>query len=134
MKLTRLAPFLAVCAAVAVMVLVFRPQAQEVEEGAEPTPVSDTEVQMYIKVYTAMQEDHDLTIEQAIAPYHTSLGDFRRLERRVQNEPQRVDQVREALLQDAKTHSGFSEPVPSPTATVTPAAHRRRRSRKPQKP
>ena len=68
-----------------VLVFVFHPQAEEVEH-TEPPPVSESDLQMYIKVYTAMQDDHDLTIEEAIKPYNISLDDFRQIERRIQAE------------------------------------------------
>src|SRR5262249_17720400 len=68
------------------------PQAEEVEEN-EPPAVSESDIELYIKVYTAMQNDHDLTIDSAIKPYHLSLEDFRKIELRIQNQPRLVERV-----------------------------------------
>ena len=103
------------------LVAVFRPAAQEVEDS-EPLTVSEADLDLYIKVYTAMQEDHDLTIESAIQPYHMPLDDFRQLERRIQSQPRLVDRVRQALLDDAKAHSAYAESIGSPIPVATPAA------------
>jgi len=102
------------------LVAVFHPQAEEVEEG-EPPAVSEADLQTYIKVYGAMQEDHDLTIDGAIAPYQMSLDDFRHLERRVQSQPRLVDRVRQALLEHAKAHSVFAQSAATPTPGQGPA-------------
>jgi len=103
----------------ATLITVFRPQAEEVEEN-EPAPVSDADLQMYIKVYSAMQQNHDLTIDAAIAPYNVSLDDFRQVERRIQNQPRLVDRVREALTEQAKAHSVYAQAIASPTPAHTP--------------
>jgi len=97
-----------------VLLMVFHPQAEEVEEERTPT-VSESDLQMYIKVYSAMQEDHDLTIENAIKPHNISLDAFRQIERRIQSEPRMVERVRQALLDYAKEHSAFAQ-APTPTA------------------
>jgi hypothetical protein len=96
---------------------VFHPQAQETSDSEAPT-VSEADVQLYIKVYVAMQEDHDLTIENAIKPHQLSLDDFRQIERRIQNQPRLVERVRQALLDHVKANST----VALSTATPTPAA------------
>jgi len=101
-----------------VMVAVFRPAAEEVDES-NTEAVSDSDLQTYMKVYEAMQDDHDLTIDEAIKPYHISLDEFRQIERRVQNQPRLVDRVREALLEKARAHSVFAE-APTPTPLRTP--------------
>jgi hypothetical protein len=81
---------------------------------------------MYIKVYTAMQDDHDLTIENAIKAYNVSLDEFRQIERRIQAESRLVERVRQALLDHVKEHSVFAQSMatPSPTATPAPRAER----------
>ncbi len=121
----RIRSFLLVLAVVAfgVLVVVFRPYAEETQDDGTPSSVSDGDLKTYIQVYTAMQEDHDLTIEDAIKPYHLSLEDFRQTERRIQGEPHLVERVRDALLETATKRSLFAQapgegtPAPSPTAT-----------------
>jgi hypothetical protein len=112
------------------MVAIFHPAAEEVEESDTGT-VSEPDLQMYIKVYSAMQDDHDLTIDEAIKPYHISLDGFRQIERRIQNQPRLVDRVREALLDNARAHSVFAEAAATPTPLRTPLEptpkHRKKR-------
>jgi PHD/YefM family antitoxin component YafN of YafNO toxin-antitoxin module len=118
----RRTPFLLLliaCGLLATMLVVFHPAAEEVEEG-EPSTVSEAELKSYIAVYTAMQDNHDLVIENAIKPYHISLEDFRQLEQRIQSQPRLVERVREALLEDRRTHSIFAESAATPTPAITP--------------
>ena len=103
----------------AVVAAVFHPQAEEVEESETPA-VSESDLQLYIKVYSAMQNDHDLTIDNAIKPYHMSLEDFRKMELRIQSQSRLVERVRQALLDNAKEHSVFAQSVSTPTAAETP--------------
>ena len=124
--------FLMILVAVGVlgaMVAVFHPAAEEVDDDEAPA-VSETDLETYIKVYSAMQEDHDLTIDTAIAPYNISLDDFRQLERRIQGQPRLVDRVRQALLDRAKQHSVFAQSVATPTAAPTPSEHKHPRKKK----
>jgi len=99
------------------MVFVLPPQAEEPEEAASATTVSDADLEMYIAVYTAMQDDHDLTIDNAITKHTISLDDFRQIERRIQNESRLVEKVRDALLEHAKKRALFAK---APDATPTP--------------
>ena len=92
--------------------------------------MSEADLQMYIKVYVAMQENHDLTIDNAIVPYKISLDDFRQLERRIQSQPHLVDRVREALVEQAKMHSVFAQAIASPTPGKTPAETKPARPKK----
>ena len=119
MRHIRFLSFLAVVGAFGAMVAVFRPAAEEVEESNTET-VSESDLQMYVKIYEAMQDDHDLTIEEAIKPYHVSLDDFRHIERRIQSQPRLVDRVREALLENARAHSMFAATPATPTPLQTP--------------
>lgn len=120
-KRIRFVVLLTFLGALGVLVAALRPQAEEVEENEAPA-VSESDLQIYIKVYTAMQEDHDLVIDNAIKPYQISLDDFRQLERRVQGQSRLVDRVRQALLDSAKAHSVFAQAVaatPTPQSTPT---------------
>ena len=115
----RLLLLLCVLAAVGVLATVFHPQAEEMGES-EPPSVSETDLQLYIKVYAAMQEDHDLTIDNAIKPYQMSLDDFRQLERRIQNQPRMVERVRQALLEQVKASSTYAQSTATPTPVEMP--------------
>ncbi|HVO25741.1 MAG TPA: hypothetical protein VMW56_19150 [Candidatus Margulisiibacteriota bacterium] len=106
-------------AAAGVLATVFHPQAQETSEG-EPPAVSEADIQLYIKVYGAMQEDHDLTIENALRPHQISLDDFRQIERRIQNQPRLVERVRQALLDQVKANSTFAQSAATPTPGELP--------------
>lgn len=132
MKPFRFLLLLVVLGALGAMVAVFHPAAEEVGDTDNDTDtVSDSDVQMYIKVYEAMQDDHDLTVEQAITPHHITLDDFREIERRIQSQPRLVDRVREALLENARAHSVFAETIATPTPLRTPAGpHPQQRKKK----
>ncbi len=121
--------FLVTLVMLGVLIVAFHPAAQETEE-AEPETVSESDVQMYIKVYEAMQDDHDLAIDEAVKPYHITLDDFRQIERRIQAQPRVVERVREALLQNARAHSVFAETAPTPTPVQSPSVEPKPRHRK----
>ncbi len=92
----------------------YRPHAEEVDIE-EASAVSETELEMYINVYKAMQSDHGLRIEDAIRPYHRSLEQFRNVERHIQAEPRLVERVRQALLEHARSTSSAASSLGSPT-------------------
>lgn len=94
-----------------------RPAAEEVDSSDAPK-VSEQELQTYIGVYSAMQNDHDLTIERALEPYQLSLDGFRQVERKVQADQRLIDKARQALITQAQNRSAF--PL-GPTETPTPA-------------
>lgn len=92
-----------------------QPEAQEVgREDAGETAVSDEDLNLYIDVYAAMQNDHNLTIEQALdrVAHGMSLSQFRRLERQIQREERLVERVRSALLEQAKSRASSLGAVP----------------------
>src|SRR5437899_12849538 len=128
-KRIRFALLLAALGMGGLLVGVFRPQAEEVEDSEAPA-VSEADLQLYIKVYSAMQENHDLTIDSALTPYQMPLDDFRQLERRIQNQPRLVERVRQALLDQAKAHSVFAQALGSPTPAQTREQHKRRHGKK----
>jgi hypothetical protein len=122
-KRLRLFALLCVLAMAGVLATVFHPQAEEVGES-EPPSVSESDLQLYIDVYGAMQEDHDLTIDNATKSRQISLDDFRNLERRIQNQPRLVDRVREALLERVKANSTFAQSTTTPTPAAPPKAEK----------
>ena len=128
-KRLRLLTLLCVLAAVGVLTTVFRPQAEEVSDS-EPPSVSESDLQLYIKVYSAMQEDHDLTIENAIKPHNISLDDFRQLERHIQGQPRMVERVRQALLEQVKVNSTFALATATPTPPDHPKAEKQGKTKK----
>ncbi|MBI4514954.1 MAG: hypothetical protein HY699_03950 [Deltaproteobacteria bacterium] len=126
MRLTRSTLALSLLAVIAVLAVALRPAAQETEEPGS-SKVADSELQTFIAVYSAMQMDHDLTIERAVEPYHMSVDAFRQLERRVQAEQRLVDKARQALLVQAQGRAVLGEaptPTPSPTPTAVPPPRR----------
>ena len=126
----RLVTLLGVLAVVGVMATVFHPQAEEVSDS-EPPAVSETDVQLYISVYGAMQADHDLTIENAVKPHQISLDDFRQVERRIQNQPRIVERVRQALLDQVKANSTYALATATPTPAEPPKPEKHEKKKKP---
>ena len=96
-----------------------RPEAQE--PATPKDDVTPAELQLYIDVYTAMQADHDLTLDQVLATKNVSLADFRNIERRVQQQDRLVHKVREALTTQAKKRAEEIAPMAARPAG-TPAA------------
>ena len=81
-----------------------RPQAQEAGEN-DADQVTPSELSTYIDVYTAMQADHDLTLDAVLAQKNITLADFRNIERRVQKQDRLVRKVRDALQAQAKARA-----------------------------
>ena len=128
-KRLRLLTVLCVLAAAGVFATVFHPQAEEVGESEPPT-VSESDMQLYIKVYSAMQDDHDLTIENAIKSHQISLDDFRQIERRIQSQPRLVERVRQALLDHVKANSTFALAMATPTPPEHPKPEKSGKTKK----
>lgn len=109
---------------VGALVLGLRPQAQEADDG-EADQVTPSELELYIDVYTAMQADHDLTLEAALAQKGTQLAQFRNIERRVQKQERLVRKVRDALQAQAKARAESIGPpsarAEAPAAKAAPA-------------
>jgi hypothetical protein len=87
-----------------------RPSAEETAAAPHDAKVSESDLELYIEVYSAMQADHGVTIDEALAGHNMSLDDFRDLERRLQADQRMVDRVRLALLNQAKTRNTWSPP------------------------
>jgi uncharacterized membrane protein YgaE (UPF0421/DUF939 family) len=94
---------------VGAMLFGLRPQAQEAEAG-DVDDVSPAELELYIDTYTAMQANHDLTLETVLAQKGVSLEQFRNIERRVQRQERLVRKVREALQTQAKARTDAVAP------------------------
>jgi len=106
------------------LVFGLRPQAQEPSEG-EADHVSQSELDLYISVYTTMQADHDLTLDTVLAQKSVTLEQFRSVERRVQKQDRLVRKVREALTAQAKARADALAPAlaqqpPPPPAGAPP--------------
>jgi hypothetical protein len=104
---------LAVGILVGALLFGLRPQAQEAGQS-DADQVSPSELSLYIDVYTAMQADHDLTLDAILAQKGASLDEFRNIERRVQKNERLVRKVRDALQAQAKARTD---------ALVPPAVH-----------
>jgi len=87
-----------------------------VEQSESEDDVTDEQLKTYIAVYSAMQLDHSLTLEDAIKPHNMTLEEFRGIERHVQTKTRLVAKVRAALLEQATQRSAFSEPHASTSA------------------
>ena len=100
------------------------PQAQEAGDDTADQ-VTPSELQLYIDVYTAMQADHDLTLDSLLAEKGVPLAQFRNIERRVQKNDRLVHKVREALQAQAKARAEALAPgsvrVDAPTGQPPPA-------------
>ncbi|MGD9764064.1 MAG: hypothetical protein AB7V27_10150 [Candidatus Binatia bacterium] len=106
--------------------LVFRLAPQAQERALEEDEVTPGELQLYIDVYTAMQANHDLVLDDALAQKGVQVAQFRSIERRVQRDDRLVRKVREALIASAKTRNeqpplvGGSPGTPGPATPSAP--------------
>ena len=85
-------------------------QAEEVRPAPRDNKVSEADVELYIAVYSAMQSDHGLSIDDALSGRNVSVDEFRDVERRVQLDQHMVDRVRLALLNQAKARNTWPPP------------------------
>lgn len=116
----------AVGALIGALLFGMRPEAQE-PAAAPSDEVTPAELELYIGVYTTMQADHDLTLDQVLATKNVSLAEFRSVERRVQQQDRLVHKVREALTAQAKARADQIAPLaarPPETPAATPAPAR----------
>jgi hypothetical protein len=114
----------AVGALVGALLFGLRPEAQEATAPSDED-VSPAELELYIGVYTAMQADHDLTLDEMLVQKSTTLDQFRSIERRVQRQERLVRKVRDALTAQAKARADQFGPLaarPAPTAGSAPTA------------
>jgi hypothetical protein len=95
-------------------------QEPAVDQEAEAPGVAESELGLYIEVYSAMLADHDLTIDAALDARQVTLERFRNIEQRVQKEQRLVDRVRQALLEQAKRRSFAALGTPEKDAAPPP--------------
>ncbi len=74
--------------------------------------VSSADVEKYVAVYSAMQHNHSLSVEQAAAAQGLTLRAFRELEQRIERDDVARDQARRALARSA------AQPAPSPRSST----------------
>ncbi len=106
-----------------VLLFALRSRAQDQGEN-EADQVTPQELQLYTDVYTAMQANHDLTLESILAQKGVSLEQFRNIERRVQKQDRLVRKVREALQAQARSRAdalGAPAQAAAPPPTGPPA-------------
>ncbi len=77
-------------------------QSQDFGEGK---PVLPSEVEKYIAVYSAMQRNHQLTVERAAARQGMTLQQFRSLEFRIERDPAAHERVLKALRKAAQSRN-----------------------------
>jgi hypothetical protein len=70
------------------------------DADSEEAEVPPERVKKYISAYRAMQQDHNLAVEQAAAAQGLSLQDFREIERKVENDDVVRERVRKALRRE----------------------------------
>jgi len=79
-------------------------RAQDDDSQGDDTDVPPQDVDKYIKVYKAMQQNRGLTVEQAAAQQGLSVSDFRALENRIE----RNDALRQHVVESLKPQAGGS--------------------------
>ncbi len=82
----------------------------QTDDSDEGTPIPSQEIDKYIAVYTAMQRDHSLNVEQSASRQGLTLGAFRQLEDKIQRNPTAHDRVLKALREAAKARAGSVNP------------------------
>jgi hypothetical protein len=69
----------------------------------DPSSVTESEFQAYLRILEAMQADHDLPIEQALEAEQLTLERFRDVEQRVQRNDVLVERARTTLKEKAQS-------------------------------
>ena len=72
------------------------------DEEFETEEVAPEQIEKYVKVYTAMQRDRTLTVDEATAREHLSVAAFRDIESKVERDGVLRDRVRRELLKEAE--------------------------------
>lgn len=118
-RMSRTFQFMAIALGVVVLsaigsafVSVPHPAAQDFEEE-DVSDVSEAELNLYIDVYSAMQADHGMTIDQALVSVANGmeLTSFRDLERRIERQERLIERVRQVLVENAKAKASSVAPT-----------------------
>jgi hypothetical protein len=81
----------------------------------DDTEIPSAQVEKYVAVYKDMQRNHSLTVEKAAAKEGLSIGEFRRLEQKIERDNSARERVRTELqAAAAETPSPVSAPTPPP--------------------
>jgi len=78
------------------------PSVQDSDEEGEEVNVPVEQTDKYIAVYSAMQRDHSLTVEQAAAQQGLSVTEFRAIEDKIERNPLVHQRVLDALRNASK--------------------------------
>ena len=73
------------------------PPEDETNTDNDDKDVPTGQVDKYIKVYEAMQKDHNLTVEQAASKQGLTVAEFRQLEGKIERDDMLRERVRKAL-------------------------------------
>lgn len=72
------------------------------EDAPDEAPVSSDQMNKYIAVYTAMQRDRNLTVDQAASKQGLTVEQFRDIENRIERNPVAHEHVLDALKKASK--------------------------------
>jgi hypothetical protein len=75
--------------------------AQDDDDNGDEEPIPTAQVDKYIAVYSAMQKNHSLSVEQAASKQGLSVDDFRSLEDKIERNPVVHQRVLDALKASA---------------------------------
>ncbi len=89
--------------------------AQEGEDD-DQSPIPPEQIEKYVAVYKAMQQNHNLSIDQAAAAQGLSVGAFRDIESQIE----RDDLIRERVRQALRPGGDSSDQNPSGSSTHKP--------------
>ena len=78
------------------------PTVQDSDEEGEEVNIPVEQTDKYIAVYSAMQRDHSLTVEQAAAQQGLSVSEFRAIEDKIERNPMVHQRVLDALRNASK--------------------------------
>jgi citrate lyase beta subunit len=87
----------------------------EGEDGDSQIPPE--QIEKYVAVYKAMQQNHNLSVDQAAAAQGLSVDAFRDIESRIERDDLIRDRVRQALRPGGEANAR----IPSESAAPTPA-------------
>ncbi len=91
--------------------------AQDEGEDDGESQIPPEQIEKYVAVYKAMQQNHNLNVDQAAATQGLSVDAFREIESRIERDDLIRDRVRQALRPGGQA----SAHIPSGSAAPTPA-------------